>query len=346
MCGIMGILSDGKPEQTRAAVRDMIAASRHRGPDASGSMEILLSTGSLMLGHTRLSIIDLSDGSRQPMQDAESGSWLVFNGEIYNFRQLRAELETLGTKFATSGDSEVLLKALVQWGEAALNKLEGMFAFAFWDGRGRTLLLARDRLGIKPLYYSSGPREFAFASEVKVLERAHIGPLTLDRDAVDSFLAYGAVIGPNTIFKEIRELEPGHLLRINARGEVTDCEYWSLTRSLTESAAADSQNFEQAVAQIRERLGYAVDSHLVSDVPVGVFLSGGVDSSHFSLRCYRPWASRFQYSSAGPLRPPGPAVTAMFRSSSISSARSGLKRCANRTSSSSWPVVLAPRAAQ
>jgi asparagine synthase (glutamine-hydrolysing) len=283
MCGIMGFLSDGKPEQTRAAVRAMIAASRHRGPDASGSVEISLATGSLVLGHTRLSIIDLSDGSRQPMPDVESGSWLVFNGEIYNFRQLRAELETLGTKFATSGDSEVLLKALVQWGEAALNKLEGMFAFAFWDGRGRTLLLARDRLGIKPLYYSSGPREFAFASEVKVLERAHIGPLTLDRDAVDSFLAYGAVIGPNTIFKEIRELEPGHLLRINARGEVADSEYWSLTGTLTESTAADSQSFEQAVAQIRERLGYAVDSHLVSDVPVGVFLSGGVDSSLLAL---------------------------------------------------------------
>src|ERR1019366_3852761 len=244
MCGIMGVLSDGRSEQARAAVRDMITASQHRGPDASGSVAIPLAAGSLVLGHTRLSIIDLSDGSRQPMQDAESGSWLAYNGEIYNFRQLRAELETLGTKFATSGDSEVLLKALVQWGEAALNKLEGMFAFAFWDGRGRTLLLARDRLGIKPLYYYSGPREFAFASEVKVLERAHRGPLTLDRDAVDSFLAYGAVIGPNTIFKEIRELEPGHLLRINARGEVTDSEYWSLTRSLTQSAAADSRNFE------------------------------------------------------------------------------------------------------
>jgi asparagine synthase (glutamine-hydrolysing) len=138
-------------------------------------------------------------------------------------------------------------------------------------------------MGIKPLYYQAGPREFAFASEVKALERAHIGPLTLDRDAVDSFLAYGAVIGPNTIFKEIRELEPGHLLRINARGEVADSEYWSLTGTLTESTAADSQSFEQAVAQIRERLGYAVDSHLVSDVPVGVFLSGGVDSSLLAL---------------------------------------------------------------
>jgi asparagine synthase (glutamine-hydrolysing) len=287
MCGIVGILSDGRTEQTRAAVRDMIAASRHRGPDASGSIEIPLATGSLLLGHTRLSILDLSDGSRQPMHDAPSGSWLAFNGEIYNFCQLRAELETLGVQFATTGDSEVLLQALVQWGVAALNKLEGMFAFAFWDGRNQSLLLARDRMGIKPLYYCQGRRGFAFASEVKVLERADICPLTLDRDAVDSFLTYGAVIGPNTIFREIRELEPGHLLRISASGEVADTEYWSLTASLAESNESGKHDFERALSRIWERLGYAVDSQLVSDVPVGVFLSGGVDSSLLAMLASR-----------------------------------------------------------
>ncbi|MGB0109503.1 MAG: asparagine synthase (glutamine-hydrolyzing) [Terriglobales bacterium] len=287
MCGIMGLLSDGRPEETRAAVRNMMAASRHRGPDASGNIEIPLAAGSanysLVLGHTRLSIIDLSDGSRQPMQDAESDSWLAFNGEIYNFRQLRAELENLGMKFATSGDSEVLLKALARWGEQALEKLEGMFAFAFWDGRNRNLLLARDRVGMKPLYYYTGPRGFVFASEVKVLERAQICSLTVDHDAVDSFLAYGAVIGPNTIFKEIRELAPGHLLRVSARSEVAESEYWSLSRCLAASEPAHSQDFDHAVAEIRERLEYAVSSHLVSDVPVGVFLSGGVDSSLLAL---------------------------------------------------------------
>jgi asparagine synthase (glutamine-hydrolysing) len=283
MCGIMGFLSDGRPEQTRAAVRDMMAASRHRGPDASGSIEIPLADKRLVLGHTRLSIIDLSDGSRQPMQDAESGSWLAYNGEIYNFRQLRAELEALGMKFVTPGDSEVLLKALVQWGEQALEKLEGMFAFAFWDGRGRSLLLARDRVGMKPLYYYSGPWGFVFASEVKVLERAQICPLTPDRDAVDSFLAYGAVIGPNTIFREIRELEPGHLLRVNARGAVVESEYWSLSGCLAISERDEIRDFEHAVGHIQERLEAVVSSHLVSDVPVGVFLSGGVDSSLLAL---------------------------------------------------------------
>ena len=326
----MGILSGGRPAGTRAAVRDMMAASGHRGPDGCGSVEIALAgfggNGQLALGHTRLSIIDLSDGSRQPMQDAETGSWLVFNGEIYNFRELRRQLETLGMKFSSEGDSEVLHKALVRWGESALDKLQGMFAFAFWNGRGGKLLLARDRIGMKPLYYlsSASARGFAFASEVKVLERAGMGPLTVDRAAVDSFLAYGAVTGPATIFEEIRELEPGCLLRVTSRGEVSKSTYWSLgeslglddfsgghaesmgvhTRTLAHKTCksgapaaflgtpaifpgAPAFNFEQAVSLVRERLEDAVDSHLVSDVPVGVFLSGGVDSSLLALLASR-----------------------------------------------------------
>jgi len=292
----MGILSDGRPEEMRAAVRDMMAASGHRGPDGRGSVEIPLSRfdgevgndcGLAVLGHTRLSIIDLSDGSRQPMQDLESGSWLAFNGEIYNFRRLRLQLEQLGAKFTTPGDSEVLLKALVQWGEEALEKVEGMFAFAFWDGRSGSLLVARDRVGMKPVYYCSASysarRAFAFASEVRVLERAQVCPLNIDQDAVDSFLTYGAVIGPNTIYREIRELEPGHLLRVDARGEIREREYWSLRESLTVNGPREIRDFDHAVACIRERLEYAVDSHLVSDVPVGVFLSGGVDSSLLAL---------------------------------------------------------------
>jgi asparagine synthase (glutamine-hydrolysing) len=299
MCGIMGILSDGRPEETRAAVRDMMAASTHRGPDGRGSVEISLGRFDseighdcgLVLGHTRLSIIDLSDDSRQPMQELESGSWLAVNGEIYNFRQLRMQLEGLGVRFATSGDSEVLLNALVQWGEAALEKIEGMFAFAFWDAQNGELLLARDRVGMKPLYYCSssysGKHGFAFASEVKVLERAQICPLSVDQDAVNSFLAYGAVIGPNTIYREIRELEPGHLLRVNGRGEVRESKYWSLRDCMTASGPAEIQDFDHAVRYIRERLEYAVDSHLISDVPVGVFLSGGVDSSLLALMAAR-----------------------------------------------------------
>jgi len=283
MCGIVGVWSDGRPEQVRAAVRDMMAASRHRGPDADGCILVPAANDCLGLGHTRLSILDLSDDARQPMQDAASASWLVFNGEIYNFRQLRAELERSGAGFTTTGDSEVLLQALVHWGEAALDRLEGMFAFAFWEGRTRRLLLARDRMGIKPLYYRAGARGLAFASEVKVLERADLGPLTLDREAVDSFLAFGAVIGPQTMYREIRELEPGHLLRVAAPDEITDRQYWSLSRSAEVRGVNRGQRLKQAVGEVRERLASAVDSHLVSDVPVGVFLSGGVDSSLLAL---------------------------------------------------------------
>ena len=286
MCGIMGIFSDERVEQTRAAVRSMMAGSRHRGPDAEGSVEIPLGSGTLILGHTRLSILDLSEGSRQPMHDAVTGSWLVYNGEIYNFRQLRKELEVVGVNFFTSGDSEVLLQALVHWGKDTLQKLEGMFAFAFWDGQSRNLLLARDAMGMKPLYYHAAARRFAFASEVKVLERAQICPLTIDHGAVDSFLTYGAVVGPNTIFKEVQELEPGHLLQVNARGEITVSEYWSLS-SLLSNSESDVSNFDMAVSRIRERLESAVRAHLVSDVPVGVFLSGGVDSSLLALLASR-----------------------------------------------------------
>ena len=161
-----------------------------------------------------------------------------------------------------------------------------MFAFAYWDGRERTLLVARDAMGIKPLYYHAGAGTFAFASEVKAMERAQICPLTLDEDAVDSFLSYGAVIGPSTIRKEIRELEPGHLLRVNARREVTEREYWSLTDATAETSPF-AGTFEEAASFIRERLEHAVSSHLVSDVPVGVFLSGGVDSSLLALLASR-----------------------------------------------------------
>jgi len=274
-----------------AAVQAMIGASRHRGPDAEGMTEIAAGAATLLLGHTRLSILDLSEGSRQPIEHVETGSWLVYNGEIYNFRELRRELEGQGVKFRTTGDTEVLLEALVVWGEAALGKLEGMFAFGFWDGLSKMLLLARDAMGIKPLYYrgrngwkgAAGSCTFAFASEVKVLERAGVGPLTVDEEGVDSFLAYGAVTGPNTIWKEIKELEPGRLLRVNARGEIATAEWWSLKGVLANRAAGEVFDFEQAVSLVRKRLEHAVGSHLVSDVPVGVFLSGGVDSSLLAL---------------------------------------------------------------
>jgi asparagine synthase (glutamine-hydrolysing) len=289
MCGIAGILTDGRVEEARAGVRAMMDAARHRGPDGSGSVEIEAGEGRLVLGHRRLSIIDLSEASREPMRDEATGAWVVFNGEIYNFRELRRELEGLGEKFKSTGDTEVLLRALVTWGAAALEKIDGMFAFAFWDERRRELLLARDRMGIKPLYYWRSGRKLAFASEVKILELAGLGALHVDLEAVDSFLAYGAVSGPKTIYREIRELPPGHLLRVAADGEVAESEYWSLNRVTKDGAGrgASQETFDDAVARVRVRLEAAVEAQLVSDVPVGVFLSGGVDSSLLALMASR-----------------------------------------------------------
>ena len=256
MCGVVGFWSHGRPEQTRTVVRDMIAASHHRGPDASGSVEIPLDSSQPRPGthspfHPR---------PQRRLAPAHARCRLRFLAHLQR-RNLQLPPVARG---AGSLGREILAPPAIpkfccarwsQWGEAALTKLEGMFAFAFWDGRERTLLLARDRMGIKPLYYCRAGRDFAFASEVKALERAHICPLTLDRDAVDSFLAYGAVIGPNTIFQEIRELgawpsaarsqrRPGSRLRVLVAQPAT----WR------ERLRQVDQDFEQAVAQIRERL--------------------------------------------------------------------------------------------
>ena len=154
------------------------------------------------------------------MKDPATNSWLIYNGEIYNFRELREELKNLGVVFKSKSDTEVLLQALVKWGEGALTKLSGMYAFGFWDGIRKELLLARDPLGIKPLYYFDIPGLFIFGSEVKVIQASNLRNFTLDKDAVRSFLTYGAVIRPLTIIKEIKELLPGNVLKVSENGEI------------------------------------------------------------------------------------------------------------------------------
>jgi asparagine synthase (glutamine-hydrolysing) len=285
MCGILGCMTTSGVERARSAVRRMIRESRHRGPDGQGELIISLSgdAGHLAFGHTRLSIIDLSERSDQPIHDADSDSWLIFNGEIYNFRELKSELKNLGHAFSSSGDAEVLLKALVQWGEGALNRLMGMFAFAFWDGRKSELLLARDCIGIKPLYYLAEPNLLIFASEVRGIEASGLRHLSVAADAVHSMLTYGAVIGPTTIFNEVKELIPGHFLRVSDNGRnICEREYWSIARDAFLSLR-QSHSVSEAVAQVKQSLAESVKSHLVSDVPIGIFLSGGVDSSILAI---------------------------------------------------------------
>ncbi len=270
MCGIFGILARNNPIPT-GLVEQATRSLAHRGPDDSGTIllkEAQPATMEIGRGHRRLAILDLSPLGHQPMQDPVNGNWIVFNGEIYNFHQLRRELEGAGVEFKTHSDTEVILAAYRAWGESCLLRLGGMFAFALWDAARKRLLLARDPMGIKPLYYHQSAQTFLFASEVRTLLQTGLVPRKADPTGVLSYLAFGSVYEPWTIVEGVKAVSPGHVLTIE-NGSVNSREYWNPLRS---SGTAD---VDQLPAILRD----AVLSHLVSDVPVGVFLSGGIDSS-------------------------------------------------------------------
>jgi asparagine synthase (glutamine-hydrolysing) len=270
MCGIFGILArhhSVPPGLVEQATRSLA----HRGPDDSGTVALKETQPEALeigLGHTRLAIIDLSPFGHQPMHDPVTGNWIVFNGEIYNFRELRRELEAAGAEFKTQSDTEVILAAYRAWGEACLLRLGGMFALALWDAARKRLLLARDPLGIKPLYYHHAAQTFLFASEVRTLLQTGLVPRKLDSTGVLSYLGFGSVYEPWTIIDGVRTVPPGHVVTLEG-GSLGIREYWS---PLQPSGNAEVNHLS---AKIRD----AVLSHLVSDVPVGVFLSGGIDSS-------------------------------------------------------------------
>jgi asparagine synthase (glutamine-hydrolysing) len=276
MCGIVGILA--RKTQIPSSVLERATLSlAHRGPDDSGTVQLKETHPESLeigLGHRRLSILDLSPLGHQPMQDPVSGSWIVFNGEIYNFRALKKELEENGACFKSNCDTEVILAAYRVWGESCLTSLEGMFAFAIWDAPRKRLLLARDPMGIKPLYYSQSDQTFIFASEVRTLLGTGLVPRNPDPAGVLSFLTFGSVYEPWTMVERIKALPPGHLLTLE-NGSVTIREYWNPLKSSTSAQSTDSANAKKLPAILRD----AVLSHLVSDVPVGIFLSGGIDSS-------------------------------------------------------------------
>src|SRR6266581_1374057 len=264
MCGICGVVSaNGSADPERVA--RMSATLVHRGPDSSGEF----CDGTAALAARRLSIIDLETGD-QPIANEDGTLHVVQNGEIYNYRELRRELERAGGHhFRTQGDTEVLLHLYEEHGDGFAERLRGMFAIAIWDGRRRRFVLARDRFGIKPLYYRAADRELAFASELRALPRGEI-----DVDALEAFLAFNSIPAPLTIFKEVRKLPAGHLL---------DWEDGSveLKRFARPAPIEELREDEEAelVEELRSRLRDSVRAHLVSDVPVGVLLSGGVDSA-------------------------------------------------------------------
>ncbi|MGH3119392.1 MAG: asparagine synthase (glutamine-hydrolyzing), partial [Gaiellales bacterium] len=270
MCGIVGRynFATGRPvdAQLIGSMADLIA---HRGPDDAG----VHSSGSIGLGNRRLAIVDLSTAGHQPMRFADADIWVTYNGEIYNFRELRADLEDCGHRFRSSTDTEVLLAAYVQWGDACVSRLRGMFAFAIWDGRSQRLLLARDRVGKKPLYYRLDEDGLAFASEAKSFLADSGFSARPSLPALSEYLTFQYVPSPVTAFEGVWKVRPGHYLVADRDGVRTE-RYWRLRYdqkvSVDETSAA-----EAVLSKLRE----SVRIRLISDVPLGAFLSGGIDSS-------------------------------------------------------------------
>src|SRR3981081_1789222 len=275
MCGIVGILAF-KGSILPGILEQAALSLAHRGPDDSGTVLLREPGLEIGLGHRRLAILDLSPLGHQPMQDPVSGNWILYDGELYTFPELRAELEGLGVSFKTHSDTEVILAAYRTWGESCLTRLGGMFAFALWDASRKRLLLARDPLGIKPLYYFQSAQTFIFASEVRTLLGTGLVPRKADSTGVLSYLEFASVYEPWTLIEGVRPVPAGHLMRVE-NGLVVSSEYWSSLKdsSEIESPSRNGNNANQLSAALRN----AVLSHLVSDVPVGVFLSGGIDSS-------------------------------------------------------------------
>jgi asparagine synthase (glutamine-hydrolysing) len=279
MCGIAGAIGAIHP-QIVAAVRRMNIYQTHRGPDGEGFWPDQASVSDwtehrVILAHRRLAIIDLSSAGRQPMVDSESGDVLVFNGEIYNFLELRVDLEALGVRFRTHTDTEVLLLAYRQWGEDFVSRLRGIFAFVLWNPPTRRVLMVRDHLGVKPLYWSmvrhNGEATVLFSSELRALLATGLITRTLDPVGLASYLWHGFVVGPGTIVRDVRLLPAGTVASIDVDvPEVVTQPYWRIPSPKT--ATRD-------VEPLRHTLLEAVRMQLVSDVPLGVFLSGGIDSS-------------------------------------------------------------------
>ncbi|MDO8469663.1 MAG: asparagine synthase (glutamine-hydrolyzing) [bacterium] len=290
MCGISGILATraGDRALIERAVRAMNARQVRRGPDDEGIASYPLAngggpsaslrTGEVVLGHRRLSIIDLSSAGHQPMERSIPGGILsiTFNGEIYNFRELRAELVARGERFNTETDTEVILTLFAREGVASFSKLRGMFAFALWDSRNQMLYLVRDRYGIKPLYYAATPNQVVFASTVGALAESGLVPAERDPRALIGFLLTGSVPSPWTTLRAVSAVPSGSYLERRVDGTIRTVRYYDPLEAFTRKRDV---SFAEATHEVRRLLSDAVGSHLVSDAPLGIFLSGGLDSS-------------------------------------------------------------------
>jgi asparagine synthase (glutamine-hydrolysing) len=267
MCGIFGVLNPTSAGIDRSAARQCLDLLEHRGPDDHGWYE----DADVALGHRRLTIMDLSATGVQPMSNEDETVWITFNGEIYDFWKLRDELEALGHRFRSTSDTEVIVHGYEEWGLEVLDRIDGMFAFGLWDQRTRTLLLARDRLGKKPLFVARKGDTIAFSSQLRPLIASGIARPVIRPDSLREYLFLNYVVGPKTIFEDIELLPPGSWLRATEAGVETG-RYWDL-RTVAPDRSGDQQGrFERMLVE-------ATHSRMVSDAPLGIFLSGGVDSA-------------------------------------------------------------------
>ena len=281
MCGIAGQINF-KKQVTETDIAAMNDALRHRGPDGFGVY--LNEQKTVGLGHRRLSFLDLSEAGKQPMSVADGKVWITYNGEIYNYVELRAELETKGYKFVSNTDTEVILNGYLAWGYEVLNRLKGMFAFGIWDENKKELFLARDRFGIKPLYYYHQQGNFVFASEIKGIKANSTVITTLDLTAFSDYFVYRYVPSPKSIWKEVKKLPVAAYLILKANGNIEVKNYWHIP--FAENTVSDKEAIEKFDALFFN----SVKTHARSDVPVGSFLSGGYDSSAIVY-----YMSRFGY---------------------------------------------------
>ena len=281
MCGIFGIIArDGRiPDGVLERGAQSLA---HRGPDDSGTLLLRDGSTEIGLGNRRLAILDLSPLAHQPMHDPKTGNWIVYNGEIYNFRDVRGELEQAGYIFASHSDTEVLLYAYAHWGDACLQKFRGMFAVAIWDARRHCLFLARDPMGIKPLYVARTDRFFLFASEVRTLLGTGLIPRKIDHAGLVNYLTFGSSYDPLTQIEGVHALPAGHMLTWNEDTARQSC-YWDLIQEAEEGGKEQSEPTSNGscsgAGKLQPLIEESVRLQLVSDVPLGVFLSGGIDSS-------------------------------------------------------------------
>lgn len=267
MCGIAGILNIGHEKANKTAIQIMTSAIAHRGPDHEG----IFVSKKIALGHRRLSIIDLSEAANQPMIDFTGRYIIIYNGEIYNYREVRAQLPSY--PFHTQSDSEVILAAFSKWGTDCLSRLNGMFAFAIWDKEEEVLFVARDRLGKKPFYYFLSGEYFVFSSEIRSMLASGLVPRELDKMHLGEYFLYQATLGAHTLVKNVRQLQAGHFAIIKD-GIFTEVPYWEY-----KNIRPATEDYEGAKKKVKELFIDSVRLRLVSDVPVGAFLSGGIDSS-------------------------------------------------------------------